>query len=101
MEDAQVFNFSLGLTPRSDELFYSRRIGRAPQGYAPWDADFDETPPDATILGAAKVTGRTDSGLSLGALGRYDPGRAWAGVLRGGCPLRGLSGGAPGPTSAW
>ncbi|MCK5652056.1 MAG: hypothetical protein KAJ42_11790, partial [Gemmatimonadetes bacterium] len=68
VEDAQVFDFSLGLTGRGDELFYSRRIGRAPQGYAPWDADFSDIPADATILGAAKVTGRTPSGLSMGVL---------------------------------
>jgi len=68
VEDAQVFDFSLGLTGRGDELFYSRRMGRAPQGYAPWDADYSDTPTDATILGAAKVTGRTQSGLSMGVL---------------------------------
>ncbi|MFC1574840.1 DUF5916 domain-containing protein [Gemmatimonadota bacterium] len=68
VEDAQVFDFSLGLTGRGDELFYSRRIGRAPQGYAPYGADFSEKPTDATILGAAKLTGRTPSGLSMGAL---------------------------------
>jgi hypothetical protein len=51
-------------------LFYSRRIGRAPQGldaaYAegPWVSAPDNT----TILGAAKVTGRTGSGWSLALL---------------------------------
>ncbi|MFG1690980.1 DUF5916 domain-containing protein [Gemmatimonadota bacterium] len=68
VEDAQVFDFGLGLTGRGDELFYSRRVGRRPQGYAPWDADFSDIPTDATILGAAKVTGRTPSGLSMGVL---------------------------------
>jgi hypothetical protein len=68
VEDAQVFDFSLGLTGRGDELFYSRRVGRAPQGPAPWDADYSDKPTDATILGAAKVTGRTSSGLSMGVL---------------------------------
>jgi hypothetical protein len=80
VEDAQVFDFSLGLTGRSDELFYSRRIGRAPQGGAPWNADFDETPPDATILGSAKMTGRTESGLSVGVLAavtQAEEGRAY------------------------
>ncbi len=68
VEDAQVFDFSLGLTGRGDELFYSRRIGRRPQGYPPYTAQFSDTPSDATILGAAKVTGRTTAGLSFGAL---------------------------------
>jgi hypothetical protein len=40
VEDAQVFEFSLGLTGRGDELFYSRRIGRAPQGFAPFSATY-------------------------------------------------------------
>jgi hypothetical protein len=68
VEDAQVLDFSLGLTDRGDELFYSRRIGRSPQGYSPYGADFSDRPTDATILGAAKVTGRTTGGLSFGAL---------------------------------
>ncbi len=68
VEDAQVFDFGLGLTGRGNELFYSRRVGRAPQGYAPFYASFSETPTDATILGAAKITGRTTGGLSFGAL---------------------------------
>jgi hypothetical protein len=69
VEDAQVFDFSLGLTGRGDELFYSRRIGRPPQGLPPFGASYSDTPTDATILGATKITGRTTSGLSFGALG--------------------------------
>ncbi len=51
-------------------LFYSRRIGRAPQGaaLAREAGDFARVPGNATILGAAKVTGRTASGWSVGAL---------------------------------
>ena len=52
---------------RSEPLiFYSRRIGRAPQGSA--DGDFVETPTTSTILGAAKLTGKTRSGWSVGVL---------------------------------
>lgn len=51
-----------------DQLFYSRRIGRSPQGSAPFDADFVDEPINATILGSAKLTGRTESGLSVGGL---------------------------------
>ena len=47
--------------------FYSRRIGGPPRGSA--DGDFVQYPGNATILGAAKVTGRLASGFSLGALG--------------------------------
>lgn len=66
VEDAQVFDF--GLSGRQNKLFYSRRIGRSPHGGAPSDADYSDIPAAATILGAAKVTGRTKGGLSLGGL---------------------------------
>jgi hypothetical protein len=47
-------------------LFYSRRIGAPPPGQA--DADYAERIDNTTILGAAKLTGRTRGGLSVGAL---------------------------------
>jgi uncharacterized protein DUF5916 len=46
--------------------FYSRRIGATPRGDAA--GDFVDYPHNSTILGAAKVTGRLASGLSVGAL---------------------------------
>ncbi len=47
--------------------FYSRRIGRAPQaGFL--SEDQNAVPLNSTILGAAKVTGRLSSGMSLGIL---------------------------------
>ncbi len=55
------------LEGRGPAYFYSRRIGAAPRGRA--SADFVDRPQHTTILGAAKVTGRLSSGLSLGALG--------------------------------
>jgi hypothetical protein len=66
VEDAQVFDF--GLSGGRNELFYSRRIGRSPSGDTPDDADFSDVPDATTILGAAKLTGRTAGGLRLGAL---------------------------------
>jgi len=65
VEDAQVFDFSLSA---GQDLYYSRRVGRRPQGRAPPGASYVVVPQAATILGAAKVTGRTTSGLSLGGL---------------------------------
>src|SRR5688572_14040190 len=51
----------------SECMFYSRRIGRAPQlGFR--SGDFSAVPAASTILGAAKITGRLGSGLSLGIL---------------------------------
>lgn len=46
--------------------FYSRRIGSAP--VVPVAGAFVARPENATILGAAKITGRLPSGLSIGAL---------------------------------
>jgi len=52
--------------------YYSRRIGGQPRGYPTGefvnDADFVDEPGYATILGAAKLTGRTSSGMSIGGL---------------------------------
>lgn len=50
-----------------NNYFYSRRIGAAPAGRA--SGDFVDYPATSTILGAAKLTGRTASGLSVGMLG--------------------------------
>src|SRR5437773_1907463 len=52
-------------------MFYTRRIGRPPQ--APDNVDaaggvYADQPQNTTILGAAKLTGRTPSGWSIGAL---------------------------------
>lgn len=54
------------LSGGGQNYFYSRRIGRSPRGSG--DADFVDQPLNTTILGAAKVTGRLGSGLSVGAL---------------------------------
>ncbi len=51
----------------ANNFFYSRRIGAAPVGRA--SGDFVDYPTTSTILGAAKLTGRLASGLSLGMLG--------------------------------
>ena len=64
--DDALFDFSL-LGPRNN-LFYSRRIGRSPQGRTSPAADFTSVPDETRILGAAKVTGRTNDGLSVGGL---------------------------------
>ena len=66
VEDARILDFSL--SGMQNKLFYSRRVGRAPQGGAPRGATFVNAADAATILGAAKFTGRTTGGLSVGAL---------------------------------
>ena len=47
-------------------IFYSRRIGRSPQGET--EGDFVDSPSATTILGAAKLTGKTRNNWSLGLL---------------------------------
>jgi hypothetical protein len=66
VQNARVFDFNM--SGGRNKLFYSRRIGRRPHGDAPDGALFDDIPDNATILGAAKLAGRTSSGLSVGAL---------------------------------
>ena len=66
VEDARVFDFSL--SGGRNQLFYSRRVGRAPHGRSPSDAAFSHIPENATIQGAAKLSGRTAGGISVGAL---------------------------------
>ncbi len=66
VEDAKIFDFSM--SGRSTRLYYSRRLGRAPRGAPPTGALFTDVPASANILGAAKFTGRTRRGLSVGAL---------------------------------
>ena len=53
----------------SENLFYSRRIGRNPQGNPELEeGEFADVPSSTSILGAAKLTGKTKNGLSVGIL---------------------------------
>ncbi|HEX8694083.1 MAG TPA: DUF5916 domain-containing protein [Longimicrobium sp.] len=52
----------------STNLFYSRRIGRRPQGGMPFRTTFSDVPENTPILGAAKLTGRLGNGLEIGVL---------------------------------
>ena len=70
IEGSNIFNYTLGFGDDNREaLFYSRRLGRRPQ-YEPDIPDdaYQKTPDNTTILAAAKVTGKTHSGLSVGVL---------------------------------
>ena len=51
-------------------VFYSRRIGRPPQlgGYVDDNSKFADVPAASAILGAAKLTGRTYNGYTVGVL---------------------------------
>jgi hypothetical protein len=71
VEGAGIFRFGIGIGDGdggNESLFYSRRIGRAPQGhFQPRDAWVD--PPSQTrILAAGKLSGKTEGGWSIGVL---------------------------------
>ena len=73
IEGASIFSFGRGGATDSSafdwqdpEPFYSRRIGRPPQGSLP-SAEFSEQPGQTTILTAAKLTGKS-AGWNFGAL---------------------------------
>jgi hypothetical protein len=53
----------------NDNLFYSRRIGRSPHiGAETEENEFARTPRVTPIISAAKITGKTTDGLSIGVL---------------------------------
>ena len=52
-----------------NNLFYSRRIGRRPQGFlADDDIAYSDVPGQTRLLGAAKITGKNAKGFSWGVL---------------------------------
>ncbi len=72
VEGRDLFSFRVGFGDGDvgdENLFYSRRIGRSPQ-YRPaaGQDEFVYTPEFTPIIGALKLTGRTNDGLSLGIM---------------------------------
>ena len=74
VENKNIFNYQfsnpiVGGSFSSDNLFYSRRIGRSPQGFAQTTTgEFVDSPDQTTILGAVKFSGKTKNGWSIGVL---------------------------------
>ena len=70
VEGNNITNFGIGLGDGgigNDNLFYSRRIGRRPQGYPSiQDNEYADIPRSTAIISAAKLTGKTQNGLSVG-----------------------------------
>ncbi len=64
IEGGEIFDF--GRNTSGGRLFYTRRIGRTPQLSGPTPAS--DAPDVTTILGAAKLSGKTRSGWSLGVI---------------------------------
>lgn len=71
-EGSQLFAFGAAVDKSSLPLFFSRRIGKRPSGSdgvtRPTGGSIEKNPQSTTILGAAKISGRTPAGLWLGAL---------------------------------
>jgi len=67
VENKNIFDYRFG--ENQDNIFYSRRIGRGPHGRPSLAAgEYADTPINTTILGAAKFSGKTKSGWSIGLL---------------------------------
>ncbi len=65
LEGKNIFSFDFD----NSSLFYSRRIGHAPSFYPTLNNnEFVNYPANTTILGAAKMSGKTAKGFSIGAL---------------------------------
>jgi hypothetical protein len=74
LEGMNIFSFGQGGVSNywsfnwsNPSLFYSRRIGRAPERGLP-DNDFADVPLGTRILGAAKLTGKVFNGWNVGII---------------------------------
>lgn len=61
-------NWNMNFGSFTPSFFYSRRIGRTPQGAPASDYRFIDAPRETTILAAGKITGRTQGGWTIAAL---------------------------------
>ncbi|MGW9685235.1 DUF5916 domain-containing protein [Flagellimonas sp. 2504JD1-5] len=74
VENKNIFDFRVsrseaGDTFGFDNIFYSRRIGRSPQGSPNTiDGEFVDQPDNTPIIGAAKFSGKTKDGWAIGVL---------------------------------
>jgi hypothetical protein len=74
IEGSTIFTFgqggsrsNWGFNWASPQFFYTRRIGRAPQGSLP-KADYTDEPVGTSILGAGKLTGKVGNNWNVGML---------------------------------
>ena len=67
VENKNIFDYEFA--NGNDNVFYSRRIGRSPQGSPNLQSgEYADVPTNTTILGAAKFSGKTKNGWSIGLL---------------------------------
>ncbi|WP_222983081.1 DUF5916 domain-containing protein [Flagellimonas meishanensis] len=68
VENKNIFDYPLA-SDRLDNVFFSRRIGRTPQRNIPIGShEFLDQPINTSIIGAAKFSGKTKDGWSIGIL---------------------------------
>jgi len=72
VEGKSIYSYNLMIGDgdmSSENLFYSRRIGRHPHHYPDLESgEYAEIPGNTTILGATKLSGKTKNGLSIGIM---------------------------------
>jgi len=75
IEGKHIFSFPVAIGDgdmSAEQLFYSRRIGRRPHYYPDeedgFNYDYADMPSQTRILGAAKISGKTKTGWSVGIL---------------------------------
>ncbi len=86
IEGDNIFRFGIGGVNNNwgfnfgnPNYYYSRRIGRSPQGYPTTDGEVNR-PNETRILGAAKLTGKLDETWTIGAVSAFTE-RTFAEVL--------------------
>ncbi len=75
IEGATIFNFGYGGARNywgfnwgGADFFYSRRIGRQPQGSIPDDVDYTDYPAGTDILAAGKLSGKLGDSWNVGTI---------------------------------
>jgi Domain of unknown function (DUF5916) len=75
IEGSTIFDFGMGGARNywgfnwgGTDFFYSRRIGRQPQGSIPDDVDYSDYPTGTHILGAGKLTGKLGDSWNVGTI---------------------------------
>ncbi len=75
IEGATIFNFGYGGARNywgfnwgGADFFYSRRIGRQPQGDIPYDYEYADYPTGTHILAAGKLTGKIGESWNVGTI---------------------------------
>jgi hypothetical protein len=75
VEGSTIFDFGYGGANSNwgfnwggPTFFYSRRIGRAPEGQLPGNTNYSDIPAGTSILGAAKLTGKLGDSWNVGSI---------------------------------